>query len=197
MGAQETQRAMMLVEADLATEAMERAATIHAAVEAILSVEEAAVEVLAAEGQESSSALVESIVTQLSGRTFPREMMSNLIAAKANLNVVRRNDGATSLYIACEQGQKETTELLLEAKADPNQAKYDGTTPLFASILRRDKEILASLLHHKADPRRLDNRGRTPLSLMLLEGELQNAYVVNVLKTTVGDPPYRSVHLSS
>ena len=73
-----------------------------------------------------------------------------LLKAKADVNL-KKNDGATPLYIAAQEGQIEIVKLLLEAKAGINKARNDGTTPLYmaaqngyveaANILLDQKEI--------------------------------------------------------
>ncbi len=59
-------------------------------------------------------------------------MVKVLIERGAAVEKMRRNDGATPLYVACDRGYVEVAEILIEARADVNVATTeDGATPLY------------------------------------------------------------------
>ena len=55
-----------------------------------------------------------------------------------------KNDGATPVYIACQNGHTETVTVLLERGA--NQAMKDGATPLYIARLKGHTETATVLL---------------------------------------------------
>ena len=72
--------------------------------------------------------------------------------------------GTSWLYIASRIGDTESVKLLLENKADPNQARSsDGATPLFIAAQNGHSEIVKLLLENKAEPDQTRSDGATPL----------------------------------
>jgi ankyrin repeat protein len=109
------------------------------------------------------------------------EMMSALIAAGADVNalstVVKWERQVTAeprdkwlplggfapIMFAAREGCVECVKVLLDAKADPNQADPDGVTPIVNSLMNGHTDVAAYLVDHGADPNLADKTGRTAL----------------------------------
>jgi len=76
--------------------------------------------------------------------------------------------GMTPLRAAVLDGQKETVQLLLAHKADPNIPDGEGKTPLHYAVAGRSKELVKLLLANHADVNRRDQSGLTPLAYAAL-----------------------------
>ncbi len=61
-------------------------------------------------------------------------IVSGLVAAGADLNAARQ-DGATPLYIAAQEGHGEIVSDLVAAGVDLNAARQDGATPLYIAAM--------------------------------------------------------------
>ncbi|EOD14178.1 hypothetical protein EMIHUDRAFT_370914, partial [Emiliania huxleyi CCMP1516] len=61
-----------------------------------------------------------------------------------------RNNGATPLFMACQEGQLECVRLLLEAGAAIDQAEEQGATPLFAACHQGHLEVAKLLSSYGA-----------------------------------------------
>ena len=71
-------------------------------------------------------------------------------------------NGITPLYIASENGHKESCAMLLDRGAWVDQAERDGITPLWHASLNGHKEVCALLLgQHGACVDQADRDGRT------------------------------------
>ena len=73
-----------------------------------------------------------------------------------------RNDGATPMFAAAQNGHADALQLLLQAKADPDKAKDNGVTPMFAAAHSGHADALQLLLQAKADPDKARDDGATP-----------------------------------
>ena len=101
--------------------------------------------------------------------------MSLLLAAHADVNKARTNDGATPLYFACQNGHAPVVSLLLAAHADVNKATINtGTTPLHAACRNGHVEVAFPLLIAGADLTCRSHSGRTPLDVAW-SGEVRTA----------------------
>jgi ankyrin repeat protein len=72
--------------------------------------------------------------------------------------------GLTPLRAAVLAHQKESVQLLLAHKADPNIPDGEGKTPLHRAVLERHKELVRLLLENHAEVNRQDNYRETALS---------------------------------
>ena len=78
------------------------------------------------------------------------EIATLLLNARANINEKYR--GATSLYLACQNGRKKMVGLLIRRGADINAARdRDGKTPLFIALQKDHTEIAELLFDKGAD----------------------------------------------
>jgi ankyrin repeat protein len=109
------------------------------------------------------------------------EMMSALITAGADVNalstVVKWDRQVTAeprdkwlplggfapVMFAAREGCVECVKVLLDAKANPNQADPDGITPIVNSLMNGHTDVAAYLVEHGADPNLADKTGRTAL----------------------------------
>lgn len=73
--------------------------------------------------------------------------------------------GVTLLFIACQLGDLNAIQLLLDAKADVNLETYGGCTPLHVVSNRGNIKAVKLLLAAGANVHVKNGRGRTPLQL--------------------------------
>ena len=103
-----------------------------------------------------------------------------LLAANANPDV--HYEGTTPLYTACERGNLQVVNALIEGGADLNMTTSDtnGFTPLYVSAEEGHFEVVALLLAANANPdvASSDSYGFTPLYIACERGNVQ---VVNAL----------------
>ncbi|KAA0145804.1 hypothetical protein FNF29_08383 [Cafeteria roenbergensis] len=95
-----------------------------------------------------------------------------LVEDGADVNKARTDDGATPLFIACQEGHDAVVRLLVEAGADVNKATTDdGTTPLFIACQEGHDAVVRLLVEAGADvsKARTDD-GTTPLFIACQEG---------------------------
>lgn len=71
--------------------------------------------------------------------------------------------GMTPLLYASRDGRLEIARLLLDAKADVNQADVNAIAPLISAISNHHLDLARLLLERGADPNSADQWGRTPL----------------------------------
>lgn len=69
----------------------------------------------------------------------------------------------SALVLACDRGNFEIVDELLNLGADPNLKNMWGDTPLVTALLRRHSEIAQDLLSHGALVNEPDSTGATPL----------------------------------
>jgi len=97
--------------------------------------------------------------------------MKHLIHYGANLDKSDRSQGATSLFVACQNGKKEAVDLLLAAGANVNKPRNgDGTTPLMMASHNGHSDIVDVLLRSGADPMRSNSTGLNALGCAAMQG---------------------------
>ena len=74
------------------------------------------------------------------------------------------------LHIACQEGNTDCVDLLLEFKADPNIVDETGETPLHYACRTGASECVRCLLKANADPMCMDEFDNTPLHYACLSG---------------------------
>ena len=95
-------------------------------------------------------------------------------------------DGITALHWVPESnGNLQTIQALLEAKADPNKADRNGQTPLHWAAIAGNPYDLQALLDGGADPNRANRNGHTPLYIAVAN---KNSDAVQALLDTGADP---------
>lgn len=94
------------------------------------------------------------------------ETLKRLILQRADVNKVDV-DLYTPLHRACDNNDVACTELLLNAKADPDVSHpgLDGWTPLHVAAWKNSPECTALLIAAGADCKAIDWYGKTPLAL--------------------------------
>ena len=95
--------------------------------------------------------------------------MSFLLARGANVNA-RDSSGATALQLATNLGFVEGAQLLVQYKADTEQANDAGETPLISAVHSRNMALMRVLLAGGADPDHADSSGRTARDYARLDG---------------------------
>ncbi len=115
------------------------------------------------------------------------DVVEALLAAKADPNQARTDNGVTPLMLAAEKGHLDVVGALLAAKADPNQAATDdGATPLLLAAQGGYLDVVGALLAAKADPNQAKtDDGSTPLFFAAQRGYLD---IVGALLAAKADP---------
>lgn len=90
--------------------------------------------------------------------------LDKLIELKADLNVIRKNNGYTALMEAVDNDDEVASIKLIKAGADVNLQSYDGSTAL---MFAKDYEIAESLVKNHAEINLVDNLGQTALINLL------------------------------
>ena len=97
---------------------------------------------------------------------------------KKFLSVRRPSDGATPLFLACEQNNMEVVRLLIGKGAPVNLGTNDNLTPLHAACKEGHSGVARFLLDAKADFNRTARSGYTA---MMLAAENGHAKIIEVL----------------
>nr|XP_034330634.1 uncharacterized protein LOC105344498 isoform X7 [Crassostrea gigas] len=92
-----------------------------------------------------------------------------LLSNGADINLCNKN-GATPLYIACQNGHNSTVQLLLSNGADLNLCDEDGTSPLFVACQNGHNSTVKLLLSNGADINLCREDGVSPLSIACFNG---------------------------
>jgi ankyrin repeat protein len=92
-------------------------------------------------------------------------------------------DNITLLTMAVGNGHVCLVRLLLERRAEINQANEDGSTALDLAVFTGDEEMVSILLSSGADPSRKGYRGRTTLMSASMDGPVA---VVRLLLRSMG-----------
>lgn len=93
-----------------------------------------------------------------------------LIGKGADVNA-RDHKGISPLQIAANLGWIEGVEILVERKANPDEANDAGETPLISAVHQRDTALMKILLAGGADPDRADNSGRSARDYAMLDAK--------------------------
>ena len=120
----------------------------------------------AASPETSSNALSEAV------QADDRASVAQLVAAKANVNIVQ-DDGSTALAWAAVRSNSEITQLLLKAGANPNLVNEQGVGPLYIAIGSGSVPIARMLLASGANPNLARLDGETPLMLATRLGQIE------------------------
>ena len=82
------------------------------------------------------------------------DLVEVLIAASADVDMVRTMDGSTALYFAAQNGHAKIVEKLIAASADVDKSRRsDGTTPLLIAAEIGHAKIVEKLIAAGADCR--------------------------------------------
>ena len=93
---------------------------------------------------------------------------------------------ATAIMLACEKGNTDVINVLLNAGADPSIADADGDTWLHQAVRGGcSKEVLETLISHGADVNAANKNNVTALKIACEKG---NSDALNVLLSAGGDP---------
>jgi ankyrin repeat protein len=81
-----------------------------------------------------------------------------------------QNDGATSLYIACEEKHLDIVKLLVDYDADPTIGIHTGISPMYNACEKENLSSVELFLKNKVNPNGRFQSGCTPLSLACTNG---------------------------
>lgn len=91
----------------------------------------------------------------------------------------------SALADAIQNGDTRTTQALLQAGTNVNEAQNDGSSPLLWAVYQVDEALVAELLRREADPSKANNFGASPLSEA---ARLANLALVEQLLDAGADP---------
>ena len=77
---------------------------------------------------------------------FAPQHLAEEFACTLRVNSMQAVNGATPLFLACQEGHTETAATLLAAGAAVDQAEDNGATPLFVACQNGHTEIVTKLL---------------------------------------------------
>jgi ankyrin repeat protein len=92
-----------------------------------------------------------------------KEIVETLLARGANISQKASEKGWTALFFASLKGCEETTEILLDRFANPNEKDNDGRTPLIVACYQGHKEVVKLLLVRGANICDKNNDGESAL----------------------------------
>ncbi len=92
---------------------------------------------------------------------------------------IRRNDGASPLFIACAEGETDIVKQLLDHDANVDQCTPDGISPLYAACEAQNVDIVKMLLERNASVSKISTKGKTPLYVACKFGCLE---IIKLLK---------------
>ncbi|XP_052072896.1 ankyrin-3-like [Mytilus californianus] len=95
-----------------------------------------------------------------------------------------RDDGASPLYIACQEGHIEVVQMLMNNKANINKCTDKGASPLFIACEKRRPKVVQMLINNNADINKCTDKGVSPLCIACQEGHTE---VVQMLINNTAD----------
>jgi len=96
-----------------------------------------------------------------------KEVIAELIAKRAQLDVSDDFPSGTVFHYAAERGNTEMTELLIASGADLNAKNVGGDTPLHSAVRAGHKDIAELLIANGADVNANNNEGQTPVDIAI------------------------------
>jgi ankyrin repeat protein len=99
------------------------------------------------------------------------ESAAALVEAGANVDLQSGPHHWTALHYAASRNNARITQLLLDAKADPNAATPDGERPMHTAAFAGDLEVVMALVGAGADVTAKNNRGHTAMEIATLRAE--------------------------
>ena len=94
-----------------------------------------------------------------------------LLAAGADVDFVRPNEGATALYISSQHGHSGCVAALLASRVSIDLPMHDGSTPLMIACYMQHVRVVELLLRAGASLHALDKRGRSALDWAKKRGD--------------------------
>ncbi len=101
------------------------------------------------------------------------EVVEQLIARGADVNLTQETDGHTVLQMAAIRGNEGAVRALIRHGADVNAKNRQSGTALMAAAWKGHYRIVKILLNNGADPNRKDRFGKTALDLAKEKGHQQ------------------------
>jgi len=107
---------------------------------------------------------------------FRRLEIVTVLLAQVKIEVNKGNKGgASSLFLASQEGHKEVISLLLaDPRIDPNKPSKNGVTPFYVACQNGHNEVVSLLLADpRIDPKKPNNNGATPFFMACQEGHTE------------------------
>ncbi|XP_071181366.1 uncharacterized protein [Mytilus edulis] len=95
-----------------------------------------------------------------------------LYHCNSNLNHCRPT-GSSPLFIACQEGQTEVVQMLINNKADINKCRDTGLSPLYIACQNGHTEVVQMLINNKADINKCGDTGESPLFIACQNGHTE------------------------
>ena len=114
-----------------------------------------------------------------------KELLQTILDYGANVNAANTNN-TTALMIACDKGDVDAMNVLMDAGASFKLADADGYTCLHKAV-RKDcsKEVLHTIIDHGADVNAMNKNNRTALVIACVK---KNEGAIHVLLNAGADP---------
>ena len=114
-----------------------------------------------------------------------KDVLQKIINHGAVVNATNKKN-VTTLMLACEKGNKDAINLLLDVGADPNIADADGDTWLnYAAYGHRSKEVLPTIFNHGAE---LNTTNKNNITALMIASQKGNADGISILMNAGADP---------
>ena len=114
-----------------------------------------------------------------------KDVLEAIVNHGADVNVTNKNN-KTALMVACDKGNKDAINVLLNAGADPNIIDGVGATCIYHAVLAGcNKDVLETIVNHGADVNVTNQNNKTVLMIACGKG---NKDAIDVLLNAGADP---------
>ena len=122
---------------------------------------------------------------------YRKEILQAIIDHGSVVNVTNKQN-QTALAIACDKGNVDAINVLLDAGADPNIADVNGDTLLHNAVQKHmDKHTLKAIIDHGVGVNAVNNEG---INALLLACNTEQKESVHLLLKAGADTPIADVH---
>ena len=112
------------------------------------------------------------------GECCSKDVLETIVSHGADVNATNKKK-VTALMLACEKGDKDAINVLLDAGADPNIVDGMGATCIHRAVFKGcSKDVLETIVDHGAD---INATNKKKVTALMLACETGNKDAVNVL----------------